>query len=83
MAAMWWKAGAEASSFGAILFTLPLQLFQRITVAYDVDSNAAAAKNSLLEAGSIAASCRHICPFQESRLRMADQGGYAWVPVDY
>jgi len=76
-------ARARASSFGAILFTLLRCNSQpEITVAYDVDANAAAAQNSLRAEASNFGSRRTFALSGVGHLRAADQG-YAWVPVDY
>lgn len=67
--------------FASVQFPKP-----EITVAYDVDSNAAAAQRkkqfARAEASRLLVAGAHL-PFPGvGHLRVADQG-YAWVPVDY
>jgi len=79
-------AASESIEFWAILFTLLLQFPKpEITVAYDVDANAAAAqRKKQFASGSIPnfGSRRTFALSGVGHLRAADQG-YAWVPVDY
>ncbi len=79
--------GESIEFWGDLVHFASVQLPKpEITVAYDVDANAAAAQRkkqfARAEASRILVACAHL-PFPGvGHLRMADEG-YAWVPVDY